>query len=237
MKKILSIGNSFSYDAHRYLNMVAKANGDELKNVNLYIGGCTMKKHYINIIDDVREYGFMFNGEETGLFVSVREALKSDDWDYITLQQASCHSFDFDNYNPYLERIGEYIDRYSPKAKVLIHQTWGTSDVSAMDFGFEGTEKMFEAVSDAYDKAAKLINADGIIKSGEAMLEAYKQNREIVYRDPIHASLGFGRYMLALVWYRFLFGEKEDFKHIEKFDVPVSEEEKKLAYEIAYKKL
>ncbi len=39
MLKILSIGNSFSQDAQRYLYDISKSNGEEIKNVNLYIGG------------------------------------------------------------------------------------------------------------------------------------------------------------------------------------------------------
>ena len=42
--KILSIGNSFSEDAQRYLKLIAGANGRELTCVNLYIGGCSLKK-------------------------------------------------------------------------------------------------------------------------------------------------------------------------------------------------
>ena len=34
-------------------------------------------------------YDFEFNGESTGIQVSIRQALTSDDWDVITLQQAS----------------------------------------------------------------------------------------------------------------------------------------------------
>ena len=39
--KILSIGNSFSQDAQRYLYRLAKKAGDTFKTVNLDIGGCT----------------------------------------------------------------------------------------------------------------------------------------------------------------------------------------------------
>ena len=63
--KILSIGNSFSQDAQRYLHKIAEKNGRRLKNCNLYIGGCTLRKHYFNIIDDEKAYEFQFNGEET----------------------------------------------------------------------------------------------------------------------------------------------------------------------------
>ena len=42
---ILSIGNSFSQDAQRYLHQIATAGGEELNVFNLYIGGSTLSMH------------------------------------------------------------------------------------------------------------------------------------------------------------------------------------------------
>ena len=67
--KILSIGNSFSQDAQRYLHNLAKFNGDNIKCVNLYIGGCPLRTHYINVLEDNKAYDFEFNGEKTEMTV------------------------------------------------------------------------------------------------------------------------------------------------------------------------
>ena len=91
--KILSIGNSFSQDAQRYLHNLAKADGESIKCVNLYIGSCSLRTHYINMLENNKAYSFEFNGETTGLKVSITDALASDDWDYITLQQVSLLSY------------------------------------------------------------------------------------------------------------------------------------------------
>lgn len=98
--KVLSIGNSFSQDAQRYLHRLAKHEGVELKTVNLYIGGCSLQRHYINMLDDNAAYDFEFNGEQTGIKVSIRQALASDDWEFITLQQASHFSGKYETYLP-----------------------------------------------------------------------------------------------------------------------------------------
>ena len=47
--KVLAIGNSFSNDAMRYLHGIAKADGVDMKTVNLFIGGCPLSRHYANI--------------------------------------------------------------------------------------------------------------------------------------------------------------------------------------------
>ena len=44
--KVLAIGNSFSNDAMRYLHEIAKADGVDMKTVNLFIGGCPLSRHY-----------------------------------------------------------------------------------------------------------------------------------------------------------------------------------------------
>ena len=122
--KILSIGNSFSQDAQRYIHNMAKLNGDSIKTVNLYIGGCSLRQHYFNILENAKKYEFQFNGEPTGLPVTAKDALMSDSWDYVTLQQASHYSTKWETYEPYLPKIAEFVRLYAPQAKILIHQTW-----------------------------------------------------------------------------------------------------------------
>lgn len=233
--KILSIGNSFSQDAQRYLHEIAAVNGKNLKCVNLYIGGCSLKQHYFHMLDDEKAYDFEFNGMPTGIKVSIREALKSDDWDYITLQQASRESFDFEHYIPYIERLAEYVRLYLPKTKILLHQTWAYCDdkEKLSGTGYGHTSDMFRDVKDAYHKAAERIHADGIIESGQAILNAYQKNPDIIYRDGFHVSLGFGRYLLGLTWYRTLYGDCGTIQHMQSFDAPVSETELKLAEEMS----
>ena len=223
--KILSIGNSFSQDAQRYLHAIADANGKELMCVNLYIGGCTLREHYINLHDDEKAYDFELNGVRPHLKVSIKDVVKSNDWDYITLQQASHESFMSERYSPYIEDISKWLKIRQRDSKILIHQTWAYPDnrERVEKMGFKSTEEMFSAVKSTYKKAEKLINPDGVIKSGEAMAKAYRIWPDTLYRDEIHASLGLGRYLLGCVWYKAIFGENPEF-HITKFDEPVSKE-------------
>ena len=47
--KLLSIGNSFSTDAHRFLHTVAEQNLCEIDTANLFIGGCSLQTHWQNV--------------------------------------------------------------------------------------------------------------------------------------------------------------------------------------------
>ncbi len=208
--KILSIGNSFSQDATRYLHQIAKNNGVELKTVNLYIGGCPLSVHYKHMNNDARAYDLQFNGESTGFNVSIREALQNDEWDYVTFQQASHKSVDYDCYQPYLDALSAYCRLHAPKAKQLIHQTWAYEDGSPRlceVMGYSARKDMFLDISKAYKKAAADIDAHGIIPSGKLLENLTANGIEKVHRDTYHASLGVGRYALGLLWYGFLTGE------------------------------
>ena len=229
MIKILSIGNSLSQDAQRYLHALAKDEGVKLKAVNLYIGGCPLRKHYLNMLDDNAYYDYEFNGEKTGIRVSIRQALESDDWDYVTLQQGSLLSDRFETYTPYLQALAEYVKKYCPNSKILIHQTWAYKKDSphlVNKMGYATPEEMFEKVSECYARAKELISADGMIPSGEAMLRAYQLGAKDLYFDDVHASRGAGRYLLSLCWFKYLTGREITDNEFSELDVPVSAEDR-----------
>ena len=99
--KVLSIGNSFSEDAQRYLHAIAENEGLDLFSANLYIGGCSLELHYNNLISAVELYMYYENAE----FVrssTIKEGIAAHDWDVITLQQASHFSYKPDTYYPYI---------------------------------------------------------------------------------------------------------------------------------------
>jgi hypothetical protein len=131
MIKILSIGNSFSQDATRYLYGIARAEKVSVKVVNLYIGGCTLSRHYRNMMADAAAYDFEINGmTSTGVKISIKQALLSDDWDYVTIQQQSLKSTDIATFEPYLCELAKHVRTLCPAAKILMHQTWGYKEAS-----------------------------------------------------------------------------------------------------------
>lgn len=228
--KILSIGNSFSQDAQRYLYRLAKHDGVELETTNLFIGGCSLQRHYNNMLDDNADYDLEVNGERTGTKISIKQALVSDTWDFITLQQASHFSVHIETYSPYIEALAENIRSCCPKSKLLLHQTWAYEDNSEKLEAlseFASAKEMFSAICASYSKAAQNINADGIIPCGQAMLRAVESGVKI-HRDTFHASFGAGRYLLALCWYKAL--TKKDISHntFNEFDEPVTDAEKNI---------
>ena len=231
--KILAIGNSFSQDATRYLYGISKDMPVKMKVVNLYIGGCSLRTHYINMLEDRKNYMMEFNGQVTGFMVSIKEALISDDWDVVTLQQVSGNSVNYATYQPYLNELAAYVRKYSPRSKLYMHQTWAYEEGSqrlCVEKGYATEEDMLSDVVKAYDKAAVDIGAYGIIPSGRVMYVLHKKI-PAVHRDTFHASYGAGRFALALNWYRTLTGCDISNVTFNSFDVPVTDEEYKAAIE------
>ncbi|MBE7052979.1 MAG: DUF4886 domain-containing protein [Ruminococcaceae bacterium] len=207
--KILAIGNSFSQDATRYLHSIAKADGMDMMVVNLMIGGCSLRKHYFNILENNNNYSFEFNGEKTNLPVTVKDALLSNEWDYVTIQQVSSQSPNYSTYELYLKTIADYIRKYAPTAKILIHQTWAYEDNSKRlneELGYVSSDKMYYDLEKAYKCAKDEIDAAGIIPSGYAFECAKELGISPLHRDTFHSSFGIGRYIVALTWYKYLTG-------------------------------
>ena len=207
---VLSIGNSFSQDAQKYLHGIARADGVTLDCFNLYIGGCTLERHFRNMMSDKREYCLEMNGQSTGFYVSIKEALLTRSWDVVTVQQASHQSTRFDNYTPYIEKLAAYIRELCPKAKIAVHKTWayeqGSERIEKI-FGYTDQRMMFDELDAAYNRAAEVIGADIMIPSGDVFQSLIAAGFEKIHRDTFHASYGVGRYALGLTWYAVLTGK------------------------------
>lgn len=206
---ILSIGNSFSHDAQRYVHNIAKADRVTLNTFNLYMGGCSLSKHYRNMIGDKPLYELEMNGKNTGFNTSLKEALLNRDWDIVTVQQVSHKSPYYETYQPYLNELVKYVKMCVPKAKIVVHQTWAYEQDSVRlnsELGYKNHIDMFNDVKSSYEKAVKDIDADFTIPSGELFQNLIASGIKKVHRDTFHASYGIGRYALGLLWYVFLTG-------------------------------
>ncbi len=213
--KILAIGNSFSEDATRYLYKIAKSAGVDLHVVNLYIGGCSLERHALNLKEDAAAYSKFVNVEYTGEAVSIKETLVSEKWDAVTVQQVSQLSGIIDSYEPYATELLSVVKKYAPNAKIYFHQTWAY-ELDSTHPGFVNynnsqskmTEKIFEA-SEMFCKKNDL----PMIMSGR-VIDALRHTPEFDYanggislcRDGYHMSLDYGRYAAGAAWFKTLTG-------------------------------
>lgn len=165
--KILGIGNSFTVNAFSLLRPISAQSKDyRLTLGGAIIGGCPMEKHIrlakLHEADPNDPEGKPYsltttdeNGKTTRSRVGLREVLKSDDWDYVTIQQLSAQSPNVDNYRPYAKELYDYIKKYAPQAEVVMHQTWAYRVDGDFDRVFRGKpnygqKEMYRDLDKAY---------------------------------------------------------------------------------------
>ena len=226
--KILSIGNSFSQDSTALLQLLT----DKITARNLYIGGCSLDMHAANIENDAAKYELQENGEKMqNALVGVKEALISDKWDYITVQQVSGRSGVYESFYPYLGELLDYVRKYSD-AEIVLHETWSYEIGSRHpDFAIYNSdrEQMAQAIKETYEKVSAKENLR-IIRVGEAVqnLRAkpsfdYKNGGLSLTRDGFHLSLSYGRLLAASVWCKFFTGEIPQYFNNENLSQPMRE--------------
>ena len=237
MKKILAIGNSYSQDAMHYLPALCELSGTDARICALYIGGCRLSLHHEHMNADYKAYKPLFDTQLSGS-VSIREALEADEWDVVTFQQQSSSSTRYATFQPYLNDLSAYVRSFRPNAKQYMHQTWAYQTGSKMiiETGFKTYEDMFSRIRESYEKAVKDINADGIIRSGEALLLLKDSGVPYIHRDCYHAQIGVSRLLLACLWYETLIGPLDE-KAVMTIDTdfPVTEDQRKLIIDIVKK--
>lgn len=128
--KILAIGNSFSDNAMKYLHPILHSLGyDDIVLGNLYIGGCSLKTHCFNAAHNSPAYTYRKN--TTGKFVNIENvamstALADENWQFVTIQQASGVSGVVDTYNQDIQLLQQYVVDSLPSGSYQLawHMTW-----------------------------------------------------------------------------------------------------------------
>lgn len=120
--RLLTIGNSFSGNATKYLGDLAKAGGKELIHRPIIVGGAPLELHagkfQANEKDPKDKAGLYANGK------SLKQELTADKWDVVTIQQASIKSHDLSTYEPFATQLRDYIKQNAPQAELILHETW-----------------------------------------------------------------------------------------------------------------
>lgn len=212
--RVLAIGNSFSQDAvNQYLHEIAGADGRVFIIGNLYIGGCTLERHYQNVLDGRRDYIY-YKIDASGKFAANKEAdiyrgVFDEKWDVVTLQQASGYSGLIKSYEPYLGELVRYIRKNVPGAKIMWHQTWAYAKdaVHGHYMHYDSDQmKMYDAIVKCSSSACEKYGL-GVIPSGTAVQNArFSPILQNVTRDGFHLHYLVGRYIAACTWYEALSG-------------------------------
>ena len=221
--KVLCIGNSFSIDAvENNLVELAAERGIDLTVGNLYIGGCSLERHAMNMRGDSAVYSYrlmkqdkaqqMFTREVTDS-VSILQALASDEWDVVTMQQASHYSGQWFTYEPWLSELIDSVRLHiQDKTKIYWYMTWAyQQDAKHPAFvpNYNGSQAyMYDEILGCNRQVLANHPFDGFIPGGIAVQQARATKLGDTFcRDGYHLSYTCGRYLMACLWLEVLTGQ------------------------------
>ena len=189
--KVLMIGNSFSICALKYLPDVALDRGRKLDLASLYIGGCSLERHWQNVEAAAtnRQFGpYAYNRTVEGKPLegvhrrNIQEVLEGERWDVVTVQQASHCSWRPDSYAPFGDRLVEYIRSHAPQARVVVQETWSYTpwDKRLKSWKIDQDE-MYSRLHDAYAAFAARHGLE-VIPMGAAV-QAWRKRLPVKYTE------------------------------------------------------
>lgn len=211
--KVLMIGNSFSICNLREMPNVAASMGKRLDLASLYIGGCSLQRHWRNVEVASTNAAFRpysFNRTVDGRKAvekgraNIQEALALEKWDVVTIQQASHHSWRPETYEPFGGSLVAKIRELAPQAKIVVQETWSYPpwDKRLAKFGF-GQAEMYARLHSAYAAFAARYGLD-VIPVGTAA-ERVPNRNSLFTRPDFHFNRE-GVYLQGLAFTASLFG-------------------------------
>lgn len=229
--KVLMIGNSFSICNLKQMPPVAASMGLKLDLASLYIGGCSLERHWNNVVaastnETFRpylttwSYASIADQSKVPFAASLVEALNrkkepvkhsnipamltGDRWDVVTIQQSSHFSWRPDTYHPFGDSLVAKIRELAPQAKIVVQETWSYPpwDKRLEKFGFDQAE-MYARLHAAYAAFAAKYGFD-VIPVGTAT--EFVPERNTLFTKPDFHFNRAGEYLQGLAFTAKLFG-------------------------------
>ncbi len=170
MKKILFLGNSFTY-YYNLPELVEEGARGELICHSITRGGAYLNA-YKTPTDELR--------------IRLDEMVFNNEYDYVVLQEQSLNAIlNFADFESSVKHVKSLVG----KAKILIYQTWSYADGSPLLLSTGLTfDEMTDGLENAANRVAKEINAD-VIPVGRVFYNAIKNGRADLYdADCLHPS-------------------------------------------------
>lgn len=223
--KVLAIGNSFSINATKYLAQVANAAGYDVEDIvvgNVWHSGCSLEQHADFSTNEKNEYHFYYwknsLNQKTITPTTLKTALEFEDWDYITIQQASHLAGLYNSYQPYADQLLDYINKYktNPDVKIGWHMTWAYPQTPPAGYehhqGFADYNSdqmtMYNAIVDASTNfASSEKQIELVIPSGTVAQNLREKVGDVITRDQFHMNESYGCLMLSLAWVKTITGK------------------------------
>ena len=217
--RILAIGNSFSSDCMQYLYQIMKSGGvEEIVLGNLYYGGCSLAQHLDFAQNDKNVYTYYKN--TSGAWVTnqnyrLSDAVKDEDWDYISFQQTSKTCGIASTYGKTLTSLLDIVEKQAPEAKFIWNMTWAyqqdSTHASFPSYG-KSQQKMYDMIIDCVKDCIEPESRFKIIIPCMTSIQNARTSflGDTLTRDGYHMDYYIGRYIVGLTWFSAITGLSPD---------------------------
>lgn len=214
--KLLAIGNSFSLNSMWNLYDLLKSAGvKEIDIAIMYIGGCSLDKHWECVQKNSTEYQLYRNNSgnwEITNEYTIEQILSEKDWDIISLQQKSEHAGDETKFSN-LDNMVNYVSDKCPDSTIVWNMTWAfTNDSIYMPnqhlYNYNDITMYKKIAECAQNKVVPSQRIKGIVPVGTAVMNARTSKlKNMVHQDDgSHLSEGIGYFVGAYTWCGYLTG-------------------------------
>lgn len=213
--RVLCIGNSFSWDAvEQELVPLCDAKHIDVEIHNLYYGGCSLRQHVEFLLKDTAAYGHRVCTNAYPRMIkdtiTLRQALRDGEYDFISLQQASHDSGISASYEPWLSMLIDTVRAYQPNARLCWMQTWAYSR-DAHHPAYILYQCNQQVMWDSIQACTKTLTDNHslltVIPCGLAIQNARSTKLgDTLCRDGYHLNYTYGRYTAACVWFELITG-------------------------------
>jgi len=235
---ILCVGNSFSRDTVEHLGEIAKSAGlKDFRFANLYIGGCSVNRHFRNASENLAEYRYSENtGEgwkasEDGELVSIADALAMGEWDIISIQHGTGDKSRYTSPESYinLPTLIEYLRKtYGKPVRIAFNMAWVADPESTHHeiTSYGGDQLLMYRYLTEVTQKCVLPYVDLLSPAGTAIQNLCSCVDKKLTRDNFHLSYDLGRFTAGLTFLKAVTGA--DLCSVDWMPEGVTEEEREL---------
>ena len=164
--RLFTIGNSFSGNTTKYLPSIVKDRGRHIIIGRASLGGCSLERHWnqVELYEknpsdpnaNIYNPGRGKMNADPGKGQALKPLLEKDNWEIITIQQASRLSTDVSTYRPYAKKLYDYVKAIKPDAEIVMHETWAyRPDAKSFAKPAQSNEEMWQMLNKAYTEISQ----------------------------------------------------------------------------------
>lgn len=195
-----------------HIGNIAKSLGfTDFKFANMYIGGCSINRHYNNIVNDTAGYVYSADtgdGWKKTADVSIATAINDENWDVISIQHGTGDKSRYTSPESYqnLAKLIDCVKALNGSAEIAFNMAWVAEPESTHHeiSSYGGNQALMYQKLTELTKELVAPLVDVVVPTGVAVQNARPLLSKKLTRDDFHLSYDLGRYIAGLTFLKVL---------------------------------